>query len=815
MKHEHRIITGGLCVLILSTAVCADPNRQQVDSVLDWTIPKSHPRLFVNRGDLAALRVRCGIDRYHDDPAARARGIRFGSQRDILDRLKAVAGEIMRSRARPDDLWVPAVLHLATGQLGRADRFTEYVTSELLDPDRRRLTLDAVVALDYCWDAFEREKRSRITERLAGSLQPFDPGENPLNCTRFDRKLCALALALVLADEPVSSQKPELTARVRTVLSAARAYLEGVFIRFCRQRGAMPSSGGNGPREEATIVLAAEIWRTGAGRSIWPKLTDSIGRAMEHYFYADTDYATMTHGFIHDDGSTVPIRPGQIYRGFIPAVPWAIARNTRDPIATWYANRSLPMELVRMPPEVERYQWVRLIYGPLEQAEAARRACPLGRNFGGGWVAMRSGWDPGETVVLFDAGQPFWRARQHFDAGQFQIYRKQRLAIDSGDDVTHEAVPRKGGRTTIGTERGDWDHYFQATIAHNCVTVTDRSRGVELYGRLWPAMGNQRLIGHDYDLAAGDVTQTDRCTGRLTAFETNSFYTYAAADLTPAYPPEVVTSIQRRMLFVNAGALLVLDRVRAVGLRSIKTWHLQLPTRPRFLGGTRAAARTRPEGRVDKTGPLDLGQARQVHGTSEQAGIWELGASEPWLEVTHRHGRLYVRTLLPEEPRRRVMGGPMQARKISGGPMAGRDYYGGDPLGYEHRLGPAVFLHAPNAAYTLGRPMSLGEHVGVGATWGRLDVSPITQVDQVTFLHLLIPTDQVVHKPPTVRFERLGQRAIVDIELIEQNAHVELALDEGPPGKVSIQDRLTREILFETSLASTVRPNLPIPGSGH
>ena len=95
-----------------------------------------------------------------------------------------------------------------------------------------------------------------------------------------------------------------------------------------------------------------------------------------------------------------------------------------------------------MPPEVERYQWCRLLYGPLDQAEAARRACPLGRHFGGGWVAMRSGWDRGDTVVLFDAGQPFWRARQHFDAGQFQIYRKQRLAIDSGDEAP-EAPPQE------------------------------------------------------------------------------------------------------------------------------------------------------------------------------------------------------------------------------------------------------------------------------------------------------------------------------------------------------------------------------------
>ena len=210
-----------------------------------------------------------------------------------------------------------------------------------------------------------------------------------------------------------------------------------------------------------------------------------------------------------------------------------------------------------------------------------------------------------------------------------------------------------------------------------------------------------------------------------------------------------------------------------------------------------------------------MAHARQVHGTNEQAGIWELAATEPWLEVTHDRGRLFVRTLLPEEPKRRVMGGPMQARQVLSGSMAGRKYYGGDPLGYEHRLGPAVFLHSPNAAYVLGQPTNLGEHFGVGATWGRLDVSPLDQEDHVTFLHLLVPTDQVVDQPPTVRFERRGQQAVVDIEFIDQNVHVELALGDGPPGQVTIQDRLSREILFEQSLASAVHPNLPIPGQAN
>ena len=234
--------------------------------------------------------------------------------------------------------------------------------------------------------------------------------------------------------------------------------------------------------------------------------------------------------------------------------------------------------------EIDRYLWARLVYGPWETREAPRRVMPLSRSFGGGWVAMRSGWSPGETVLLFDAGQPFWRSRQHYDAGQFQIYRKGRLAIDAGDDVTFQAITDQGGQTLIGDLPGDWDNYAQATIAHNVVTVVDRKFTQTIYGRDWPALGNQRLIERDYTPVEGDITKTARRTGELTAFETNLFYSYAAADLTPAYPPRIVRAFSRRILFLHAGAVVVLDRVRTVQTDSIKTWHLQLPARPVVLG---------------------------------------------------------------------------------------------------------------------------------------------------------------------------------------------------------------------------------------
>jgi len=780
------------------------------------TMPSGHPRLLLHREDVDRLRVECGIEGYHDDPVVREQGIRYGSQRAELDMLRQVADAIMPARLRSDDLFVPALLHLVTGEFERSDRYTECVVRELLAPDRRAYDLDAVVALDHCWDAMDGDDRLRIVERLAATLEPLEPGENPLNYYGFHRKLASLAGAIVLHGERSVDGLPGVVERVARVLESARGYFDGPFIRFCQQRGSMPTSSGNAPWEEASLVLATEIWRTGMGHSLWPELADSLGHACHHYFYADTNYTQLTHGFIHDDGSHVPLAPGQIYRGFLPAAPWAIARHTSDPIATWYANRSLATGPEMTAPELDRYQWVRLLYGPLEQAEAARRACPMGWHFGGGWVAMRSGWDRGETVVLFDVGQPYWRSRQHFDAGQFQIYRKGRLAIDSGDDVTYEAVPTKGGQTTLGTVSGDWDAYFQATIAHNCVTVSERVALQRHYGRPWPALGNQRLIERDYDLSVGDIAATHRHTGRLTAFETNSFYSYAAADLAPAYSPDLLTSYTRQLLFVHEGALLVLDRLETPRLRSIKTWHLQLPVRPRLAASQPAG--TKPAIVFDRNEDdhfADLGDARQLYGLGAQAGIWEMWPAQRWLEVTQGHGRLFVCTLLPgsDDVHRRVIGGPMEARQILSGSSAGRSYYGGDPMGYEHRLWPAALLRSPNAAYTLTQPTGLGPDFGVGATWGRLDVFPVADVDRVTFLHLLIPTDKAILHPPPVSFERQDELAVAEVQLLDQDVRMELTLGDGPPGKVVIRDRAMHKVIFEKSLTAEVRPNLPIPGS--
>ena len=448
---------------------------------------------------------------------------------------------------------------------------------------------------------------------------------------------------------------------------------------------------------------------------------------------------------------------------------------------------------------------------------------PLGRNFGGGWVAMRSDWAPGATVLLFDAGQPFWRSRQHYDAGQFQIHRKGRLAIDAGDDVAFQATLDQGGRTLIGGEPGDWDEFAQATIAHNCITVVDQRFPQRQYGRSWPAIGNQRIIERNYAPAEGDIDKTPRRTGEVSAFETNSFYSYAGADVTAAYPTQTVLAMTRQILFVHAGAVFVLDRVESARPASIKTWHLQLPDRPVLIPRLAPATRAAPDSsfsllkpaadmqHLRETGSTPAGAAsailpmgaRQLHGRDESAGIWELGSEHAWLSVAHGDGRLFVCTLLPADAQRRLVGGPMHTRVIERGPMAGRTYVGGDPFGYEYRLWPAHFLKAPSASYQLGSPVGLGPQLGVGAAWGRCDVSATGAQANVTFLHVLIPTDASVSAPPPLRFDTGAQAARIEITLGDQTAVVLLTLDHAA-GEVSIRNAHTGEVVFEKELKTQV-----------
>ena len=743
---------------------------------------RGHPRLLVGPEDLARIRAAIA-PKPITNPTSRPSVLAGSGMSTAMAGLRQAAEDALLEPGA--ELFAPALLHLVDGAPGIPDRWSEALSTSLLAPERREYAIDAILAMDWCWDTIPAESRDRLARRLARALEPLHLTESPFDHQTFSARLAGFAAAVVLENEPEAVE--EISGKIKDVLKAADQYLGPRLIELCRQRGQVPTSGHAGIEEESDLILAVELYSSWKGKSAWPDFADSLGRLCEHYLYADTQPQSLGHGFLHDDGSYFPTRPGAGW-GFAPAVPWVLARRVGDPVAAWYARQSS----VIVGRRDARRAWPQVLYGPLEAAEVARRGCPLGRPLDGGYAVMRSGWEGGDTVVLFDVGQPFWRSRQHFDAGQFHIYRKVPLSTQGGDDVTFEAVAARGGHTTIAGQTGDWDDYIQATIAHNCLTVGDRRRTMRLYNRAWVAMGNQRLVGHDYTPSMGPVETTERWTGRLLAFESNSLYSYAVADLSAAYPRDMVVSYTRKLLFVHAGLVVVLDHLSAVGEDSIKTWHLQLPVAPVVDGG-------------------GLEAATQQHGVDASAGVWELKPGQKWIDLTRGPGRLLACSLLPEGARRMIVGGPMQPRKVPAGTYAGTTYYGGEALGYEHRLWPAEFYKAPNAAYELGSPARLGPHFGLRSTWGRLDVlAPPTR--EATFLHLLLPGDASPEPPPQMGFQVSGGKAVIDIALPGAQAQVVLGLQADDAGHLRLTWPRETEP-YESDLAWNIVPAQPLPGA--
>ena len=758
-------------------------------------IPRDHPRLLIHRDGLAALRKRCGVAAYRDALPAE---VPFGASRLPFERVRAAADLGARGRTGVGWLYAAALCHLVLGEPGIRDGYVELVEGELRHEEALVWPRDdVVIALDWCWDALDRNVRQTAATALVRRMKPLSDEVTPFDHVGFHPRLCDVAAAIVLFDpRPVPGDAGH-AAQIRTVLDAASKYIRGPFVRMWNEKGPAPSSPTNDIWAQADAVFAAEIWATGVGRPLWPELGESLGRSFEWYFWTYTGHAATPYGFPNDDGNWAPDRPGLIPADWPAAVPWVLAARTNRGLAEWFTTELHGAGSGSQEATAPGLLWPRVLYGEALRAGILRQACPLARHIPRGFVVLRSDWSPSAVVVLADVGQPFWRSRQHYDAGHFQILRGGLLTSGAGDDVAFDAVPSRGGDSGIDRRPADWDAFARATIAHNCITVASNADLQPAPERGPRPVGNQREISRDYRPSDPPVDATGRVTGRLIAFETNSFYSYAAADLALAYPVEQVKGYVRHFLLLNAGALFVCDSI-TVAPNTTATWHLQIPERPRAAGG-------------------DLPESARLAGNSNEAGIWKVPA-DGWIDTARAEGRLFVRTLLPAGARARLIGGPRAPRTIAGGAWQGFRYFGGDEDGYEHRLAPALLDRAPQAWFRLGQPRDLSPHFGLRSMWGRLDVAPPIRDRSGTFLHVFVPTDIRQAQPPPLDHAVRDDMATVNIALPTARCTVTWRLNrlgpDGSAGRVEIFSPATGEKLFQKELSDRVEPERPLPGSG-
>jgi len=292
---------------------------------------------------------------------------------------------------------------------------------------------------------------------------------------------------------------------------------------------------------------------------------------------------------------------------------------------------------------------------------------------GPGYVYARSSWGDDATYFFFKCGDRF-TAHQHLDVGHFLIYKREELAGDGGqyDDFASPHCV----------------NYYLRTIAHNTVLVHDPSE-------TWPRIRAGNVTGNDggqthawrhHNGAALDVEdwQKQRQSvdiAELLAFEDRQSYLYVAGDCTRAYSPRKLDYFTRQIVYLRPDTFVIFDRVKSKQASFAKTWLLQAMKPP--------------------TG------------------------SPPSLVVTNGKGRLFVETVLPEQPRVKL--------------CAGADLYAYGGQSYEPQR---RFLPEPEC---------------------RIEVSPSKPAEVDYFLHVLTAADAATESVPRATARVEGNQVVVEV----------------------------------------------------
>lgn len=238
-------------------------------------------------------------------------------------------------------------------------------------------------------------------------------------------------------------------------------------------------------------------------------------------------------------------------------------------------------------------------------------------------------------------------------------------------DANHFTIYKRGYLALdTGTRRGNTDNlqnYYAQTIAHNSILI--KMPG-EAPSRYWN--------GEVYDQAGG---QSKSVGSEVIAFETGPQFSYVAGDATPVYHEDKCAMAVRQFIFLPPDHFVVFDRVVSKDAGFAKTWLLHHANEPVLDGNT-----------------------------------WHADQGE---------GRIFCRTLLPEDARLEPVGGPGREFLVEG-------------VNYSLTGGPAAWVAETGARVGTLDYEEVPELMG---RW-RVEVTPGAARTDDVFLHLIQVGDQ-------------------------------------------------------------------------
>jgi len=271
---------------------------------------------------------------------------------------------------------------------------------------------------------------------------------------------------------------------------------------------------------------------------------------------------------------TVPLTVEMLAAGVDDPAEAARLRSFDDALLEHYGDRAV----------YPAFGWgMRMFYDPRAPRTPSYRTLPKAMRLGEGTyeqIVWRNGWNPDSTHIAIIAGDHF-TDHQHFDKGQFLIYHRGGLAVDSG---------AYDGMYKAGSHAGE---YAPRTLAHNCLLVYDPAQqfpgGYTNDGGQLVIRGKQHH--HDWPTYLAHRAAEGLDAGRVLAYEAADGYDYAQVDLARAYGPKV-RAYQRSFVYLPARDLLVVfDRVASP---FEKRWLLHFQDEPEIRGS--AVTVRRPEG---------------------------------------------------------------------------------------------------------------------------------------------------------------------------------------------------------------------------
>jgi hypothetical protein len=188
-----------------------------------------------------------------------------------------------------------------------------------------------------------------------------------------------------------------------------------------------------------------------------------------------------------------------------------------------------------------------------------------------GRVYARSDWTDDATWFRFECGD-YWNGHQHFEVGNFEIFRREPLATESGeyhDYLSNHSV-----------------NWLLRTIAHNCILVYQPD---EKWGRMRDGERNKyandggQTKKWEWPVDSLDIWKSRREQferGEIVAYQNRPEYTYVAGDCTKAYVPSKLASWIRQIVFVRPYTFVIFDRVVSTRPEYEKTWLLHSRNEP-------------------------------------------------------------------------------------------------------------------------------------------------------------------------------------------------------------------------------------------